>query len=417
MADSELQVRDPEFVPEPEGPPVPKGSPGEWVKANLFSSTFNSILTVVFGAVLMLFFFRLLRFVFVTANWEIARVNLASFMVGNFPRGQLWRPATFILILSAVSGVGAGMSIKRRGVGDRRDALKKAAPGLILLGVLLAMTRPSRMIIPTPVVLAFASAAMYFAGRALGVRLPLKAGRLLPLVYLAGIIAGYIAITRFGGIGWNNWGGFMLNMFLALGAILLSFPFGVMLALGRRSSFPAVRLICVVYIELIRGVPLITLLLMGSTMLGFFLPPGTARPGQVTRALVAFVLFAAAYVAEDVRGGLQGVPKGQVEAANALGLSAIKTTFLIVLPQALRNVIPALIGQFISLTKDTALASILGILEVLRVARVITQQPGFAGQGLQAETLLFAGFLFWSVTFSMSRASQRLEKRLGVGTR
>jgi general L-amino acid transport system permease protein len=129
------------------------------------------------------------------------------------------------------------------------------------------------------------------------------------------------------------------------------------------------------------------------------------------------VMFTAAYVAEVVRGGLQGVPSGQTEAAKAIGLSPVKVTFLIVLPQALRNVIPALIGQFISLTKDTSLIFILGVLDVLRVARVVTQQPQFAGQGLHAETLLFAGFLFWSVCFTMSRASQRLEKRLGVGTR
>jgi general L-amino acid transport system permease protein len=418
MADTvETPVVDPEQVPEPAGPPVRVTSPGEWAKANLFNSAFNSVLTVVFVVFLAFAGYRLLRFVFVTADWEIVRVNLASFLTGNFRRAALWRPAVAILLVSLVSGVGTGVGIRRRGVGDRRDAMRKAAPGLLVLVVLLAMTQPSRTVVPTPVLVALGSGLAYFVGRAVGLRLPPRSGRLLPLLYLATVIAGYLVIARFGGVPWNNWGGLMLNLSVALGAILLAFPFGVLLALGRRSTFPVIRGICVVYIELIRGVPLITLLIMGSTMLGFFLPPGTARPGQATRGLVAFVLFAAAYVAEDVRGGLQSVPKGQVEAANALGLSPIKTTGLIVLPQALRNVIPALIGQFISLTKDTALLTILGVLEVLRVARVVTQQPEFAGQGLQAETLLFTAFLFWSVCFTMSRASQRLEKRLGVGTR
>ncbi|MPZ87555.1 MAG: ABC transporter permease subunit [Nitriliruptorales bacterium] len=149
----------------------------------------------------------------------------------------------------------------------------------------------------------------------------------------------------------------------------------------------------------------------------FFLPPGADRPGGVTRALIVFVLFASAYVAEDVRGGLQGVPKGQVEAAKALGMSPVPTTLLVVLPQALRNVLPALVSQFISLTKDTVLVAIIGLTDVVRIARAVTSQPEFVGQGLQAETLLFAAFLLWSVCFAMSRTSQRLEQRLGLGVR
>jgi general L-amino acid transport system permease protein len=224
-------------------------------------------------------------------------------------------------------------------------------------------------------------------------------------------------LTQFGGVGYGSWGGLLLTLFVALAAIVLSFPFGLLLALGRRSSFPIIRVVCVSYIELIRGVPLITLLFMSAQTLGFFLPPGMTRPQLITRGLIAFVMFAAAYVAEIVRGGLQSVPKGQTEAANAIGLSPLKVTYLIVLPQALRNVIPALVGQFISLTKDTALLTFLAVVEILGVAQLVTSQPGFQGQGLQAEALAFAAFLFWIICYSMSRASQRLEKRLGVGER
>jgi general L-amino acid transport system permease protein len=162
---------------------------------------------------------------------------------------------------------------------------------------------------------------------------------------------------------------------------------------------------------------LITLLLMSIFALRLFLPDFVPLPGDVVRAIIAFVLFTAAYVAEIVRGGLQGVPRGQTEAAQALGMSPLRITRLIVLPQALRNVIPALVGQFISLFKDTSLVFVIGLLDLLSVAQTVNAQPNFRGQGLQAETLVFGSFIFWAFCYSMSRASQRLEERLGVGQR
>lgn len=390
----------------------PAATPGEWVKANLFSTKYNAVFTVVFGILLALAIFRLLRFVFVTANWEIVRVNLTTFMVGTFPRGELFRAWIAIILISAVSGFGTGVAARRRGRSEPLALLRTAAPGIVFVAVLLALTRTA-----TPALMVVVSALAALGARMVGVRMPPRFARYMPLLYVVAVFGAYAAFAVGGPITYNNFQGLLLNAFLALGGITLSFPFGVALALGRRSTFPAVRAICVGYIELIRGVPLITLLLMGATMLGFFVPAGMTRPGSVTRALIAFVLFAGAYVAEDVRGGLQSVPQGQVEAAKAIGLPPLRTTFLIVLPQALRNVIPALVGQFISLTKDTVLVAIIGLTDVLRVARAVTSQPQFAGQGLQAETLLFTGFLLWSVCFTMSRASQRLEKRLGVGTR
>ena len=152
-------------------------------------------------------------------------------------------------------------------------------------------------------------------------------------------------------------------------------------------------------------------------MIGFFLPVGFDTPSLETRALIALVIFTSAYVAEIVRGGLQSVPKAQVEAAQALGLSPLKTTRLIVLPQALRAVIPAMVGQFISLFKDTSLVFIIGLTELLAVAENITKQPDFIAQGLIVETLVFASFVYWVGSYSMSRESQRLERRLGVGER
>src|SRR5690606_31493834 len=154
-----------------------------------------------------------------------------------------------------------------------------------------------------------------------------------------------------------------------------------------------------------------------NVALGFFVP-SSMTPSTATRAIIVYTLFTAAYMAEIVRGGLQSVPRGQYEAAKALGLSPVRQTALIVLPQALRNVIPAQIGQLISLFKDTALAALaMGMFELLEVSRVITSQGEFRGQGLLGETLAFAGLLFWTVSYTMSRESQRLEKKLGVGTR
>ena len=215
----------------------------------------------------------------------------------------------------------------------------------------------------------------------------------------------------------EEWGGFLINFYIAILAIALCFPLGVLLALGRRSSFPIVRLITTTYIELIRGAPLFVLLLLAGVALEFFVPPDLA-PDQIFRAVTVFTLFTAAYLAEIVRGGLQSIPKGQTEAGKALGLSTLKVTFLITLPQALRNVIPAQIGQFISLFKDTTLAgAALSVLEILNIGTAITKQDDFLGQGLIYESLAFVGFLFWVGSYVMSRESQRLEKRLGVGLR
>jgi general L-amino acid transport system permease protein len=213
------------------------------------------------------------------------------------------------------------------------------------------------------------------------------------------------------------WGGFLINFYIAIVSILLCFPLGVLLALGRRSTLPIIRLICATYIEIVRGSPLFVLLLLSGVALEFFIPQNSS-PGSVARAITVFTLFTAAYLAEIVRGGLQSIPTGQIEAGKAIGLSPVKATVLITLPQALRNVIPAQIGQFISLFKDTTLAgAALSIVELLKVSEAITKQPDFLGQGYIYEALAFVSLLFWVGSFVMSKESQRLEKRLGVGQR
>ena len=210
-------------------------------------------------------------------------------------------------------------------------------------------------------------------------------------------------------------GGFNLTLLLALGGTALSFPVGLMLALGRTSSMPIFRLLSVAYIEVIRGVPLITVLFFGDKVIPRFLPPGLDFAGEA-KALLAITAFSAAYLAENVRGGLQAVSKGQTEAARSLGMSTAQMTMLITLPQALKAVIPALVGQTIALFKDTSLVAIIGLADFLRVARdIVPNQPDSLGSIL--ENLLLAAVIYWIFAFSFSRASLRLERRLGVGTR
>ena len=210
-------------------------------------------------------------------------------------------------------------------------------------------------------------------------------------------------------------GGFNLTVMLAVGGIALSFPIGLLLALGRTSSMPIFQLLSVAYIEVVRGVPLITVLFFADKVIPRFLPQGLDFAGEA-KALLAITAFSAAYLAENVRGGLQSVSKGQSEAARALGMSTAQMTMLITLPQALRAVIPALVGQAIALFKDTSLVAIIGLADFLRVARdVVPNQPDSLGSIL--ENLLLAAAVYWVFAFSFSRASLRLERRLGLGTR
>ena len=405
---------------EPESP-ARRVTPGTWVRRNLFSTWFNSLLTVVFAGLLGWVLYRVARFVFVDGRWEIVERNLTLLLVSRFPREELWRLWAALFVLTATFGLAAGAAKTVRAaevksgrgrVPERRLALRRAGPVLLLVAILLWLAGSL-----AGVLLVAAVVAVWLALRFAGQRLPARSTRWAGAAALAGLPAALAIVIGFGGVSWDRWGGLLLTAFLAVGGIVISFPLGVLLALGRRSSLPAVRVVCVTYIELIRGVPLITVLFMGSLVIGFFLPPGFKTPSVVIRALIAIVLFTAAYVAEIVRGGLQSIPKEQVEAAQALGLSPYKTTRLIVLPQALRAVIPALVGQFISLFKDTSLVFIIGLTDLLGVAEQTTKQPDFIAQGLIIEILIFISFVYWVGSYSMSRESQRLERRLGVGER
>lgn len=402
-------------------PPISTDAPTEWVRRNLLRTWWDSLLTVVFGGIGIWSLVILVRFL-AAADFTILRVNLANFIVGRFPRDQLWRPAVSMAIVMALVGfVGGVASATARAAAAEAglpfrsskplEILRRQWPLFVSIAAVLALTQT---IEPTISVAAgmVAGWLVYLLAR----RSPALVRKWAWLIAIVMVAGAFLVLTAAGGVGFDGWGGIHLNLFITLAGILLAFPFGLLLALGRRSSLPTVRWLSVTYIELIRGVPLITLLLLGIFAIGFFLPAGF-RPGPVARVLTAITLFEAAYIAEVVRGGLQAVPKGQLEASQALGMAPWKTIRMIILPQALRATIPAMVGQFISLYKDTTLVSLVGLFDVLTVSGAANTQPDFLAQGLEVVTLPFVALLFWVGSYSMSREARRLEKRLGVGER
>jgi len=227
-------------------------------------------------------------------------------------------------------------------------------------------------------------------------------------------LVGWLLIGGFGlaPVETSEFGGFMLTLVIGVTGISFSLPIGIALALGRTSNLPALRILCVLFIEFIRGVPLIALLFVASTMLNYFLPPGTTFD-LLMRVLIMVTLFAAAYIAEVVRGGLQGIPKGQIEAADSLGLSYWKAQRLIILPQALKISIPGIVNTFIGLYKDTTLVLIIGMLDPLGIGRSSLADAQWAG--LAREVYLFIAVFFFLCCFGMSRYSLYLERKLHTG--
>ncbi|GGD90596.1 amino acid ABC transporter permease [Aureimonas endophytica] len=240
------------------------------------------------------------------------------------------------------------------------------------------------------------------------------ASLLLPLVILLGLLAFLTADLGLEPVRTNFWGGLMLTLVVALTGIAASFPLGILLALGRRSKMPAVKLLCIIFIEFWRGVPLITVLFMAQFMLPLFLPSGVTID-QLLRALVGISLFSAAYMAEVIRGGLQAIPKGQYEGADSLGLRYWQKMRMIILPQALKLVIPGIVNTFIGLFKDTSLVSIIGLADFLGTVRRGFSDPTWLTEQTAASGLVFAALLYWVFCFSMSRYSIFMERRLDTG--
>ena len=389
-------------------PPRLTVGPLAWLRKNLFNSWYNVALTLLAVWLLYLLLKPAIAWATTEARWGVIEANLTLFMIGQYPRDQIGRVWLCLFILAGVIGLSWGVW-KDAARGFALIALSAGA-GFILIALFYGWGVWREWLIAEALLILF-----YF----IGLRLPsgtLVAGvawfLYFPLVFL--LIAGTRYIATLPPVASNLWGGLLLTLLLTIVGNLGALPLGILLALGRRSKLPVIRYFSIGYIELIRGVPLITILFTASIVIALFLPIDV-RPDLVIRAMIGFIIFEAAYQAENVRGGLQAIDRGQYEAAQALGLSGSLTTALIILPQALRAVIPALFNSFISLFKDTSLAAIIGLFEILRIARSILAQSEWLGT--HREVFLFAFVIYWLFNLAFTYGSRRVEEAMGVGKR
>jgi general L-amino acid transport system permease protein len=346
-------------------PPVVNIGVIGWIRANLFNSPFNTVLSllILFGLVKLvppLFKWALIDSVWLSSGqickesagacWSVVTQNLRFILFGFYPYGEQWRPVVTIFLFTAL----ALFSHKRRYW--NKTLLYVWIAGIVVMGIIMR--------------------------------------------------GGIFGLS---GVESSNWSGIILTLMLSLFGLTAAYPLGVLLALGRRSTLPAIKTLSVVYIELIRGVPLISLLFMSSVMFPLFLPEGVTID-KILRAQVAIIMFTAAYIAEVVRGGLQAIPKGQYEAAESLGLTYSQKMRLIVLPQALKIVIPPTVSILISAFKDTSLVIIIGLFDLMKTTKVALSNPEW--MGFSTEAYIFIALLYFGGCFSMSNFSRSLEKEL-----
>lgn len=385
------------------GPPKNTIGVGGWLKSNLFSSWSNILLTIVAAVIISYIGFHTIKFIF-TADWSVIEANFRLLMVGQFPQEEIWRVWAGVFLVSALLGSSWGLW---RGV---MGHVAMVLGGFMIISMILPFIQTNtRLILAGNILLIL---LFYIIGR--------KVQKLKVPVLLLWILFIPLVISLFNGFGIlpavnsNIWGGFLLTLLIASVAIVCSFPIGVLLALGRRSKLPVIKWFCIFYIELIRGIPLITILFVFQLMLPLFLGNGI-DVSNVLRAMVGFTLFSAAYLAENIRGGLQSIPRGQFEAAQALGLNSTYTMGFVVLPQAIKAVIPACVGQFISIFKDTSLVAIVGLTELLGMGQKVIANPAYLGKNM--EVFLFIALIYFIFCSLMSYVSRRLENTLSAGER
>lgn len=352
--------------------PAPTNTIGPlaWLRANLFSGPINTLFTLVGLYVLYLLLVPTIQWAFINADWAgttredcsregacwvFVKARFSQFMYGLYPRDEIWRAN---IVFAGFFTLIAWLAIPRL-------PLKRWVAVFALVG--------------------------------------------FPVAAYVLLHGGYFDLTR---VSTHRWGGLMLTLLLASVGMIGALPIGIVLALGRRSNMPIVKSFCVIFIEFWRGVPLITVLFMASVMLPLFLPSDLSVD-RLVRALIGLTLFQSAYMAEVIRGGLQAIPKGQEEAAAALGMTYWKRMGLIVMPQALKMMIPGIVNTFISLFKDTTLVMIIGLFDLLGIVQAALSDSNWLGFSI--EGYVFAAFVFWIFCFSMSRYSQYLERKLNTG--
>lgn len=370
-----------EMVP-PSPAPAGQIGPTAWIRKNLLATPKDVILTILALALLAYILPGIIYWLFihavwtgtsrvacltvsqggtlpdgtVGACWAVVGAKFQQFIFGRYPSEEIWRPITV----------------------------------MVLFAVLLVP-----MLIP---------------------KAPFKVTNAVLLFLVLPVVSFFLLSGGFGlaHVETARWGGLMVTLILSFFGIAVSLPVGIMLALGRRSTMPVIKMLCVVFIEVIRGVPLITVLFMASVMLPLFLPDGWTFD-KLLRALVGVSIFSSAYMAEVIRGGLQAIPKGQFEGADSLGLSYWQKIRLIILPQAIKLVIPGIVNTFIGLFKDTTLVSIIGMFDLLGIVVLNLSDSNWATPVTAVTGLVFAGFVYWLFCFSMSRYSFFMERHLDTG--
>jgi general L-amino acid transport system permease protein len=378
MTDSITYVR--EGFLEAEKPPMSDKSPLIWIRKNLFASWQDSILTIIALTAVVYLLPPALNWLFVSAVWtgtERAACltvdqggqlpsgwsgacwayvgdRFVQFMFGSYPRDELWRPLLVVAMF----------------VGLLIPFLMPKVPRKGLNAILLLIV--------------------------------------LPVVAFFLLLGGPFGLRP---VATPLWGGLMVTLIISFVGIAISLPAGILLALGRRSQMPVLKTVCIAFIELIRGVPLITVLFMASVLLPLFLEPGN-NIDKFLRALIGVSIFASAYMAEVIRGGLQAIPKGQYEAADALGLNYFHKMTFIVLPQAIKLVIPGIVNTFIGMFKDTSLVTIISMYDLLGIVKASFGDSSWITPVTPLTGLIFAGFVFWIFCFGMSRYSAFVERRL-----
>ncbi|WP_323037918.1 amino acid ABC transporter permease [Pararhodobacter sp.] len=410
---------------EQQAPPSTAIGPVKWVQENLFNGILSSILTVLSFLATALVIYEvgpwLMNSIWVAdsltqcreildgatgACWAVIRDRWHQLLFGFYPSALYWRPiVAMILMLIALAPI-----------------LFPAVPRKVLWFsavypfIAFFLLWGGSIWLPIVILLGFViGAVVMMATQNFGTLISSLATIIVPVLYwlffafplsdtLQGILPIGIEAVRS-----QDFGGFKLSIIIGITGIVLSLPMGVLLALGRQSNMPLIRWICVIFIEFIRGVPLITLLFTASLLLNYFLPPGT-NFDLVLRVIIMVTLFATAYMAEVIRGGLAALPQGQYEAADALGLDYWKAQRLIIMPQALKISIPGIVNTFIGLFKDTTLVVFIGLLDPIGFASAIRANSDW--QGIYWELFIFIGAVFWIFCFSMSRYSMYLERRL-----
>jgi general L-amino acid transport system permease protein len=367
----------------PEPPPISTKNIGGWLRTNLLATPKDVVLTVLALALLAFALPGIINWLFVQASWFGADRSVCATVVQGGTRPDGWKGACWAF------------------VGDRFQQFMFGRYPLeerwrvILVGIML-------IVLLVPLLIP---------------KLPYKALNALLLFVVYPVVSFFLLHGNVLGLDRVEtplWGGLMVTLILSFVGIAVSFPVGILLALGRRSPMPVLRTFCILFIEIIRGVPLIMVLFMANVMLPLFLPTGWSIDNFL-RAVVGVSLFASAYMAEVIRGGLQAIPKGQGEGADSLGLSYWQKTRLIILPQAIKLVIPGIVNTFIGLFKDTSLVAIIGMFDLLNIIRLNFTDTTWITPMTPLTGLVFAGLIYWIFCFSMSRYSAFMERHLDTG--